>query len=73
MLEACRGQVPLQQQPGYQLHTNRFSGCAGGYVAQGGDTVRAEDYNFFCGKGNENYHLGAGILYTTVWYQQLRE
>jgi len=28
-------------------------------------TVRAEDYNFFYGNGNENYQLGTGFLYTT--------
>ena len=28
-------------------------------------TVRAGDFNFFCGKGNENYQLETGILYTT--------
>jgi len=29
-----------------------------------GDTVRAGDYDFFYGKGNENYKLGTGFLYT---------
>jgi len=38
-----------------------------------GDTVISEDYNFFYGKGKENHQLGIGFLYTTEWYQQLRE
>jgi len=28
-------------------------------------TVRAGDYNFFYGKGNENHQLGRDFLYTT--------
>jgi hypothetical protein len=27
-----------------------------------GGMVRAEDCNFFCGKGNKNHELGAGFL-----------
>jgi len=29
------------------------------------DTVRAGDYNFFYGKGNENHHWQKDSLYTT--------
>jgi exonuclease III len=37
------------------------------------DTVRAEDYNIFYGKGNENHQFGTGFLYTTEYYHQLIE
>ena len=36
-------------------------------------TVRAGDYNFSYGKGNENRQMGTGFLYITELYQQLRE
>jgi len=28
-------------------------------------TIRAGDYNFLYGQGNENHQLGTGYLYTT--------
>ena len=37
-----------------------------------GGTVRAGDYNFLYGKGNENHQLGTGSVYTTEYYQPLR-
>jgi len=36
-------------------------------------TVRAGDYIFFYGKGNENQQLGTGFLYATELYPKLRE
>jgi len=38
-----------------------------------GATLRAGDYNFLYGKGNENYQLGTGYFYITEKYKQLRE
>jgi len=36
-------------------------------------TIRAGDYNFFYGKGNENHQLGRGYFVHHRMYQQLRE
>jgi hypothetical protein len=36
-----------------------------------GATVRAEDYNFLCEKGNESFNQEQEFLYTTEQYQQL--
>jgi hypothetical protein len=38
-----------------------------------GGTVRAGDYTFLYGKGNESHQLGKRFLYIREWYQQLRE
>ena len=38
-----------------------------------GGTVRAGDYNFLYGKGNDTHQLEQDFLYTTEWYQQLRQ
>jgi len=38
-----------------------------------GGTVKAGDYIFFYGKGNEYHQLGTIFLYTTEYYQQLRQ
>jgi len=38
-----------------------------------GDLLRAADYNFFYGEGNENHQFGTGFLDTTEFYQLVRE
>jgi hypothetical protein len=38
-----------------------------------GCTVRAGDFIFFYGKGNENHKFGTGFFNTTEYYQQLQE
>jgi exonuclease III len=38
-----------------------------------GGTVRAGDYTFLYGKGNESHQLGTVFLYIREYYQQLRE
>jgi hypothetical protein len=37
-----------------------------------GDTLRAGNYIFFYGKGNEHHKLGTVIMYNTEQYEQLR-
>jgi len=38
-----------------------------------GSTVRTGNCAVFNGKGNKNHQLRTGFLYTTEYYQQLRE
>jgi len=38
-----------------------------------GGTVRPGEFILFYGKLNENHQFGTSFLYTTKYYQQLRE
>ena len=48
-----------------ELETNKSVGVQEVTWDKGG-TVRAGDYIFFYGQGNENHPMGTGFLYTTV-------
>jgi len=73
MLDACIGQVRLtaaaMELTRYKLDLVGMQKVRG----KKGSTLRAGNYNFLCGKGNESHQFGTGCLNKTEQYQQLRE
>jgi hypothetical protein len=49
-----------------------FNGCTGGLLGQKEHCNRGDNI-LFHGKANENYWWETGYLYTTEYYQHLRE